>query len=312
MELDRDTLRRLPFKLRVEVEENSQRKDLTQSELAGMQARILAELRKQTKPGGRTDLTSGKTLPEVDRATDIVGKLFNESRTQVEKRLAIVDAAKAEPERFSKLQEDMDRTGLVNGPFKRLKVMRQAAAIRAEPPPYPNRGPYRVGVADVPWPYDVRQKDPSHRATHPYPEMSIEQICAEGGKVRAIMHDDAIMWFWTTNHHMRHAYTVLDAWGFEAKTILTWVKSHFGTGDWLRGQTEHAILATRGNPIVELTNQSTVIYGPLRASSQKPDEFHEFVESLCPAPRYAYLFARNFEREGWDCHGDEALPVAAE
>jgi N6-adenosine-specific RNA methylase IME4 len=25
---------------------------------------------------------------------------------------------------------------------------------------------------------------------------------------------------------------------------------------------------------------------------------------LCPAPRYAELFART-ERAGWDCHGDE-------
>jgi N6-adenosine-specific RNA methylase IME4 len=40
--------------------------------------------------------------------------------------------------------------------------------------------------------------------------------------------------------------------GFQQKTILTWAKSKFGMGDWLRGQTEHAILAVRGNPIVEM------------------------------------------------------------
>jgi N6-adenosine-specific RNA methylase IME4 len=42
----------------------------------------------------------------------------------------------------------------------------------------------------------------------------------------------------------------------------------------------------------------------VRAHSQKPDEFYELVEKLCPAPRYADLFART-TREGWDCHGDE-------
>jgi N6-adenosine-specific RNA methylase IME4 len=79
-------------------------------------------------------------------------------------------------------------------------------------------------------------------------------------------------------------------------------------GDWLRGQTEHCIMAVRGKPTVVLTNQTTLLHGPVRAHSQKPDEFYELVESLCPAPRYAYLFSRE-QREGWDMHGDE-LPKA--
>jgi hypothetical protein len=48
----------------------------------------------------------------------------------VEKIAAVVAAAEADPERFGKLAEDMDRTGRVDGPFKRLKVARQAEAIR--------------------------------------------------------------------------------------------------------------------------------------------------------------------------------------
>jgi N6-adenosine-specific RNA methylase IME4 len=203
---------------------------------------------------------------------------------------------------------DMDRTGRVDGPFKRLKVMRQSAQIRAEPPPYPSRGPYRVIVADPPWPYEIRAEDPTHRATHPYPQMSIVSICAEGVRVQAIAHESCILWLWTTNHHMREAFAVLDAWGFQQKTILTWLKDRMGTGDWLRGQTEHCLLATRGRPVVELTNQTTCLRGPLRANSQKPEEFYAFVERLCPASRYAYLFSRS-SRDLWDAHGDEAEVV---
>jgi N6-adenosine-specific RNA methylase IME4 len=118
--------------------------------------------------------------------------------------------------------------------------------------------------------------------------------------------DDCILWFWTTNHHMRLAYQVLDAWGFQEKTILTWVKDRMGRGDWLRGQTEHCIVAVRGKPIVELTNQTTVLHGPLRANSQKPVQFYDLVESLCPAPRYADLFSRYRHNEKWDRHGDQA------
>ena len=43
-----------------------------------------------------------------------------------------------------------------------------------------------------------------------------------------------------------------------------------------------------------------------RQNSQKPVEFYDFVEPLCPAPRYAYLFSRYRHNEKWDCHGDEA------
>jgi N6-adenosine-specific RNA methylase IME4 len=58
--------------------------------------------------------------------------------------------------------------------------------------------------------------------------------------VTSIVHDDGcVLWLWTTNHFMPHAFAVLDRWGFEHKTILTWVKPGMGLGDWLRGNTEH-------------------------------------------------------------------------
>jgi hypothetical protein len=116
MKLDANILDKLPFALRVEIEENAQQEPLKQSELAAQQKRIIDELRKVKKPGERRDLkegTSGKTFPEV-RATDIVGKLFKESRKQVEKRLAVVAAAEQNPERYGRLVEEMDKTGKVD------------------------------------------------------------------------------------------------------------------------------------------------------------------------------------------------------
>jgi N6-adenosine-specific RNA methylase IME4 len=122
--------------------------------------------------------------------------------------------------------------------------------------------------------------------------------------VSSIAHDDAILWLWTTNAYMREAFGVLDAWGFENKTILTWVKNRIGTGDWLRGQTEHCLLAVRGKPTVQLSDQTTALGAPAGAHSAKPDAFYEMVEALCPAPRYAELFQRT-PRPNWDGHGDE-------
>ena len=70
-------------------------------------------------------------------------------------------------------------------------------------------------------------------------------------------------------------------------------------GEWLRGQSEHCLLAVRGRPTVQLTNQTTVLHAPAGTHSAKPDAFYEMVEALCPAPRYAELFQRK-SRPNWD------------
>ena len=93
--------------------------------------------------------------------------------------------------------------------------------------------------------------------------------------------------------------------------MLTWAKDKMGMGDWLRGQTEHCIMAVRGKPVVTLTNQTTLLQAPMRGHSVKPKEFYDLVEKLCPAPRYADLFSRYRHNDKWDCHGDEAPPGEA-
>jgi len=259
------------------------------------------------KAAAKNRMLAGRPLEKsskgAGRALDKVAAVVGKHRTTIAQAEAVVDAAEAEPERFGKLKEDMDRTGRVNGPHKRLQVAIKAAAIKREPPPLPGNGPYRVIVADPPWPYEKQQEDPSHRGVYPYPAMSIAAICALD--VKSIAHDDTILWLWTTNHHMREAFAVLDAWGVQQRQILTWVKDRMVRGDWLRGQTEHALMAVRGEPVVTLTNQTTVLHAPVRAHSQKPEEFYQLVEELCPAPRYCELFSRQ-QREQWDGHGSES------
>ena len=297
--------------VRGEYAENMLRKAFAPSEIADIAdalepiEREAAKARQQehghTAPGHKH---SGEIPHSVRRALDRVAKVVGKDRKTLTKIRAVRDAAKENPERFGKLAADMDRTGRVDGPYRRLQVARQAEVLRGEPPPYPSNGPYRVIVADPPWPYEVDKFDPADRATHPYPQMSLVAICDEASKVNAIAHPDCILWLWTTNHHLRKAYDVLDAWGFTGRNILTWVKDRFGQGHWLRSQTEHCLMAVRGEPVVELTNQSTVLLAPVAKHSAKPDEFYTLVESLCPAPRYAELFQRK-ARERWDGHGDE-------
>ena len=155
---------------------------------------------------------------------------------------------------------------------------------------------YDVIVIDPAWRYQLRQGQTGRRNTTPYPTMSIEEIKAL--PVQTIAAEDAILWLWTTNTHLPDAFDVVREWGFQYKVLLTWVKNRLGTGHWLRGRTEHCLMAVKGHPVINLTNQSTVIHAPVRDHSQKPDEFYRLVETLCPG-RKIELFARE-SRDGWD------------
>jgi hypothetical protein len=80
-----------------------------------------------------------------------------------------------------------------------------------------------------------------------------------------------------------------------------------GLGRWLRGQTEHVLLAVKGKPVVKLKDQRTWFEAPIGKHSEKPDALFHIVESLCPAAPAARLemFARR-ARPGWTLHGNEA------
>ena len=287
---------------RGELAENSDRKDFLPSEIDAIRKALApieeAAAKERMSEGGKVGKLS--TPSGAGKTRDKVGAFAGVSGKTVEKIAKVVEAAEREPEKYAPLVAEMDRTGRVDGAYKKLTTAQKAEAIAAEPPPLP-RGPYRVIVADPPWTYANRADDASHRAANPYPGMSIEDICAM--PVGEIAHADCVVWLWTTNAHLPEAFRVIDAWGFTYKTTLTWAKDRMGMGDWLRGQTEHCLLAVRGRPTLTLTNQTTLLSGPMREHSRKPDEFYALVEALCPGAKVE-LFCRK-PRPGWAAHGDE-------
>lgn len=186
------------------------------------------------------------------------------------------------------------------GEIKLAAKHKLAAELRAAPLP-PTRARFGVIAIDPPWQYEKRAEDTTHRGRNQYPDMHVNEIKALPIALGA--EPDCVLWLWTTNAFMREAFECLDAWGFSQKTILTWAKDRMGVGDWLRGQTEHCILAVRGKPIVTLTNQTTLLHAPLREHSRKPDEFYALVEALCPGSKVE-MFARE-RRKGWQAWGAE-------
>jgi ParB/RepB/Spo0J family partition protein len=182
---------------------------------------------------------------------------------------------------------------------KAYREAKQKQIVKPAQPPEIPEGVFSVIVIDPPWPYYKRQGDITHRGRAPYPTMTIEEIKTKSPPYA----DNCIVWLWTTNAFMHDAFHILDIWELEPKTILTWVKNKIGVGDWLRGQTEHCILAIKGHPVVNLTNQSTVLHAPAREHSRKPDEFYKLVETLCQGNKLE-MYAR-VKREGWEFHGIE-------
>lgn len=301
MDIDLAALKRLPLEKRAELEENLLRQDFTEVEKAEIQRELIAEFSKPEykRQGERTDLTSTKEFVEVEprryeNTMQKVAHLFGESEPTVRKRLEVVESGDEH------LIAELNRTGRVSGIHRRMKIAAQARVIEQELPPQP-QGPFRVIVADPPWSYDNRADDAAHRAANPYPSMPLDDIKAL--RVGDIAEDDSILWLWTTNAHLPVAFEVIRAWDFEYKTMLTWVKDRMGTGDWLRGQTEHCLMCVKGRPVVTLSNQTTVIHGPLREHSRKPEEFYRMVETLCPGSKLDY-FAREL-RDGWACYGND-------
>lgn len=131
---------------------------------------------------------------------------------------------------------------------------------------------------------------------------------------------DCVLLMWVTDPFLRHGFDVLDAWGFEYKTVgFVWAKCGFeyhtiihdprnwpiGTGYWTRANPEYCLLATRGHPHRLNADVRELIVAPRREHSRKPDETYDRIERLCSGP-YVELFARQ-AHPGWDVmHSNEA------
>jgi N6-adenosine-specific RNA methylase IME4 len=105
----------------------------------------------------------------------------------------------------------------------------------------PDEQPYRTILADPPW--DIQQQGSLGAVRH-YPVMTVDEICSL--PVDRLGTADAHLWLWVTNASLHAGKAVMEAWGFSYRSCLTWIKPRFGLGNYLRNQTEHVLLGTRG------------------------------------------------------------------
>jgi len=163
---------------------------------------------------------------------------------------------------------------------------------------------YKTILADPPWSY--RNKNTGGSMTSgsatKYPTMTIAEIGALD--VASIAARDAVLFLWATVPLLPEVMPVLAMWGFTYKTALFWVKTgRNGMGFWFRGGVEMCLVGARRGTKALRSQQSNVIYAPVRAHSQKPEEFYNLVEPVTKGPRVE-LFARAV-RPGWRSIGLE-------
>src|SRR6185312_6675930 len=126
--------------------------------------------------------------------------------------------------------------------------------------------------------------------------------------------DDSVLFLWATDPLLPKAMELIDAWGFEFKTVaFYWVKlnsaarsdtSYFtGLGYWTRANPEQCLLATRGKPSRRAKDVRKLIVDRRREHSRKPDQVRDRIERLVEGP-YIELFARE-TKKGWDCWGNQ-------
>jgi N6-adenosine-specific RNA methylase IME4 len=164
-------------------------------------------------------------------------------------------------------------------------------------------------VIDPPWQY--RNKNTGGTlisgSDKKYPTLSFEELVNLSIRIKEVSKKDCIIFLWVTNPFLREGLDLLNYYGFEYKTLITWVKSlsSKGMGYWYRGNTEHMILGTKGKIKAFHSQQINVFHAETRQHSQKPIKAYELIEDATRTIKNCKtleIFARK-QYKDWTCIG---------
>lgn len=170
---------------------------------------------------------------------------------------------------------------------------------------------YNVIYADPPWRFKTySNKGQGRSAERHYPTMTLDDI--KTLPVQEIAGKDCILFLWAIFPCLQEALQVIEAWGFQYKTIaFVWVKKNrksdsffWGMGYWTRANAEVCILATKGHPKRINSGVHQVVMSNIEEHSKKPNEVKERIVRLVGDLPRIELFARQ-KVDGWDCWGNE-------
>jgi N6-adenosine-specific RNA methylase IME4 len=279
-----------------EYAENSDRKDFGPTEIVAIKRALEPALKEAAqermlsgKPGG--NLPQGQTGKTRDKVAAFAGV----SGRTIEKAEAVVKAAEEDQEKFGHLVEEMQKSGKVNSAYRKLKQEKDQQEVLSIKPV---EGKYKTIVIDPPWDYEWLSL--AGRAAPGYATMTHDELLAL--PVESWADDDAHIYIWTTNNFIARACDLMVAWGFQHKTVLTWVKPRIGLGSYFRNSTEHVLFGMRGELKTRSDSIATHFEAPVGEHSVKPDIFYSLVEKAS-YPTYLEAFCRT-PREGWSAWGN--------
>ena len=168
-----------------------------------------------------------------------------------------------------------------------------------EPPALADDG-YQTSLLDPPW---EEEGGGGRGAQNHYPLMPLDQIilticrCPLWRPAK-----NAHGWIWVTDNFLDDGMFLMKALGFTYKRTFVWVKPSIGLGYYGRGQHELLLFGVRGK-LPPLVARPSVINGPKREHSRKPEESYSLIEATSPGPRLE-IFSRQ-PREGWTVWGND-------
>ena len=167
---------------------------------------------------------------------------------------------------------------------------------------------YRVIYADPPWRYgDARTGTDLYTGSEShYPTMTIEEMCAL--PVRELAHDDAVLFMWVTSPLIYEAAPLIEAWGFQYKSLFVWDKVKHNVGHYNSVRHEFLLICTRGSctPDVPKLHDSVVEVERSEKHSEKPEYFRNLIDSMYTDGERIELFRRGGVPEGWSVWGNQA------
>jgi N6-adenosine-specific RNA methylase IME4 len=152
--------------------------------------------------------------------------------------------------------------------------------------------------ADPPWQYG-NQATRACTDNH-YPTMTVEEIAAL--PVRQLTADECHLHLWTTNAFLFECPRILDAWGFEYKSLFVWVKPQMGIGNYWRVSHELLVLGVKGSGSFLDHSCMSWLQADRTGHSSKPHVVRKLIEKVSPGPRLE-LFSRDVA-DGWVVWGN--------